>query len=267
MPIDFHAPANAQGYAGRQVDAEWAAAMRGIVDAAGRRVADIGCGGGIYSLAWAGLGAAAVTGVDVSAAMVATAARAAAGEPRIAVRQGQAAATGLPDAAFDIVFARALVHHLDDPGPALAEAWRILRPGGVLIVQDRTLADVTASGGPGHIRGWFLELFPRLLAVEAGRRPEAAALLEAMAAAGFRDGRCLGLWETRKVHAGRDGLAADLRARTGRSLLHELDDGELERLVAGVVRRLPEAGEIRERDRWTVWTAGKPRGAPAAGAL
>lgn len=267
MPIDFHAQANARTYAGRAVDPDWQAAMRGIVDPAGRRVADIGCGGGLYSLAWAGMGAAEVAGVDFSAAMVGTARRAAAGAPRIAVRQGTAEATGLPDEAFDIVFQRALIHHLDDPSPAFAEAWRILRPGGRLVVQDRTLQDVAVPGSAEHIRGWLFEIFPRLLGIEAARRPEGGAVLAAMAAAGFGDGRSFELWETRRIHADRDGLAGDLRARTGRSLLHDLDDAELGRLAAEIVRRLPAQGTIRERDRWTVWTAVKRHGADSRGAL
>jgi hypothetical protein len=44
----------------------------------------------------------------------------------------------------------------------------------------------------------------------------------------------------------------DLRARTGRSILHELDDGELEHVVAHVLSRVG-AGPVVERDRWTWW--------------
>ena len=52
MAIDFHATANRNTYATRQADDGWQAAMRRLVDPAGTRVADIGCGGGIYSRAW-----------------------------------------------------------------------------------------------------------------------------------------------------------------------------------------------------------------------
>lgn len=258
MPIDFQAPANAGTYSLRTVDAGWSAAMRRIVDPAGSRVADIGCGGGLYSVAWARLGAAAVVGVDFSPAMAGTAGRAAADFANVEIRTGRAEATGLDGGSFDIVFQWALVHHLPDLRPAFGEAWRILRPGGRLIVQDRTLADVAAPPSPEHLRGYFFAAFPRLLALEAERRPSHAAVAAAMRETGFAGPDAFRLWETRRIYDGIDELAADLRERRGRSLRHALDDAELERLVDMVVRRLPADGTIRERDRWTVWTSAKP---------
>ena len=68
----------ASTYTGRQADAGWVEAIRRIVDPAGKRVADIGCGGGIYSRAWHALGAE-VVGVDFSEQMVAAAREQAAG--------------------------------------------------------------------------------------------------------------------------------------------------------------------------------------------
>lgn len=256
MPIDFQAAGNAETYSGRAIDAGWSAAMRTIVDPAGKRVADIGCGGGLYSMAWAEMGAA-VAGVDSSSSMAGAAKRSAAGHPRISIGTGSAEATGLPANAFDIVFERALVHHLASLEPAFREAWRILRPGGKLIVQDRTMDDVTAPASPNHLRGHFFAIFPRLLAVESGRRPQAEAVLSAMRACGFRDFHSFQLWETRKIHAGVAELAQDLRQRQGRSLLHELDDAELDHLIEAVTRDLPARGGITERDRWTLWTAAK----------
>lgn len=37
---------------------------------------------------------------------------------------------------FDVVFSNTTLHHLPDPIPFLAEAWRVLRPGGVLLIRD-----------------------------------------------------------------------------------------------------------------------------------
>lgn len=258
MPIDFHAPANRHSYATRDADPAWAAAMRSLVDPAGRLVADVGCGGGIYSLAWHALGATAVTGVDFSAQMVATARERAAGVPGLVFVQGEAAATGLQARSQEIVFARALIHHLQDLRACFAEARRILAPGGVLIVQDRTPDDVDQPGSPTHFRGWFFDRFPRLRAVEAGRRPTQEAVAAAMHAAGMADLRQRTLWETRRIYAGFDELAADLAARTGRSLLHELDDAELQALVGHLRERLPAGQPIVEQDRWTLWSARAP---------
>lgn len=257
MPIDFHAPENADTYSGRMVDEDWSAAIRRVVDPAGKRVADIGCGGGLYSLAWANLGAEAVVGIDFSEGMLRTAERATGRHANVAVRVGSADATGLDGETFDVVFERALVHHLAGLVPAFREAWRILRPGGRLIVQDRTMDDVTAPASPDHIRGYFFEAFPRLLAIEAGRRPRSEAVQAAMLETQFQGLESFRLWETRRVYGNAGELAEDLRARTGRSLLHALSDEELEHLIEAVMRCLPVSGTIRERDRWTVWMAAK----------
>src|SRR5262249_9808097 len=82
-----------------------------------------------------------------------------------------AVATGLPMASADIVFERALIHHLGDLKACFAEARRVLVPRGTLIVQDRTPADVDLPGSPEHLRGYFFERFPRLGDVERTRRP------------------------------------------------------------------------------------------------
>ena len=252
--IDFHAEANRATYAQRVADAGWIEAIRRIVDPAGKRVADIGCGGGIYSQAWHALGASDVVGVDFSAQMVAAACEKAAGQPGLAFRQGDAANTGLPAASRDIVFERALIHHLEDHAAAFAEARRLLVPGGCLIVQDRTPADTALPGAPDHLRGWFFERFPRLLSIENGRRPTTDAVEKALAAAGFRDIHACTLWEVRRTYTAFDELERDLAARTGRSILHALDDGELQTLIAFIRARIGNP-PIVEKDRWTIWSA------------
>ena len=255
MAIDFHSRANRDTYAGRQADAGWADAMRRIVDPAGKSVADIGCGGGIYSQAWHGLGARTVTGVDFSEQMVSAAREQAAGLTGVSFRQGDAMATGLPKASADIVFERALIHHLKDYRPCFAEANRVLVPGGILIVQDRTPDDIRLPGSAEHIRGYFFERFPRLLAVELGRRPTDTAVREAMAAAGFRDIKSTTLWELRKTHESWEALERDLAARTGRSILHDLSGDELQELIAHIGTKIEPKGPVAESDRWTLWSA------------
>ena len=254
MAIDFHSTRNRSTYTGRQADAGWVEAIRRIVDPAGKRVADIGCGGGIYSQAWHALGAE-VVGVDFSEQMVAAAREQAAGLSRISFQQGDATATGLPAASKDIVFERALIHHLKDYKACFAEARRVLVPGGSLIVQDRTPDDVQLPGSPEHVRGYFFERFPRLLAVELARRPTDAAVRDALQAAGFRDINSVTLWELRKTHDDWQGLKQDLTNRTGRSILHDLSDQELAELILFIEKRLPADGPIVEKDRWTVWSA------------
>ena len=255
MAIDFHARANRGTYADRRASTVWAEAIRHLVDPTGKRVADIGCGGGIYSRMWHEIGAGEVTGVDFSAEMVGAAREQAAGLPLVSFRQGDAAATGLPSGSVEVVFQRALIHHLKDYEACFAEARRLLVPGGRLIVQDRTPADVELPGSPDHIRGYFFERFPRLLAVETGRRPTDAAVRRALLAAGFGEIDSATLWEVRKVYPSVEHLKRDLAARTGRSILHELDDGELADLISYIVAQLPAGGTVVETDRWTLWSA------------
>jgi SAM-dependent methyltransferase len=154
----------------------------------------------------------------------------------------------------DVVFERALVHHVADLGPVVREARRLLRPGGIYLVQDRTPDDVAVPGSPEHPRGWLFEVFPRLLEIENGRRRSADTVATELADGGFTDVTTSSLWEVRRRYADREDYLAEIGTRTGRSILHDLDDDELDSLVAELRRRLPD-GPLVERDRWTVWTA------------
>ena len=52
------------------------------------------------------------------------------------LRQGDVYAPPVERGAFDLVVIHQVLHFLDEPGRALAEAARLLRPGGRLIVVD-----------------------------------------------------------------------------------------------------------------------------------
>ena len=103
------------------------------------RVADIGCGGGFMCARFAARFAAGeVTGVDGSLAQIEVA-RAYVDERRldnVSFQTANAYDTGLPTAAFDLVFCRALLCHLQRPIEALAEMRRLLKPGGTLLCED-----------------------------------------------------------------------------------------------------------------------------------
>jgi hypothetical protein len=64
----------------------------------------------------------------------------------------------------------------------------------------------------------------------------------------------------RHVYADADAMAADLAARTDRSILHELSDDELAELIAYVRERVPAADTITDAARWMLWWATKPAG-------
>ena len=104
-------------------------------NARGKTVLDYGCGAGENAVLLAARGAA-VIGVDISPDLIELARkRAALNGATVELLVGSAYETGLPDASVDIVFAQAILHHLD-LGAARSEVRRVLKPGGVLIVQE-----------------------------------------------------------------------------------------------------------------------------------
>ena len=77
-------------------------------------------------------------GIDASRAMLALA-RSRLSKPDLAhcaVRQADMYRLPLPDGAFDTVVLQMVLHYAEDPAAALAEAARVLRPGGLLLVVD-----------------------------------------------------------------------------------------------------------------------------------
>ncbi len=128
----------------------------------------------------------------------------------ISFHQGTAMSTGLGDATCDVVLERAVIHHLNAYDPNFAELFRILKPGGQVIIQDRTMADVHQPPSIEHIRGYFFQVFPRLLETEGARRPEDAQVQQALMGNGFTCVQSHTLWETRKIHLHKNALGDDL---------------------------------------------------------
>ncbi len=143
--------------------------LAALIDAAGlfghERVLDIGCGADHTALA-AAPRAAAVTAVDVTPEMLETAARLAAerGITNITFRRADASDLPFPDDSFDVVTSRYSAHHFADPARAVAEAARVLRPGGRLLLADTVAPDRPALDtffnaaellrDGSHVRNW-----------------------------------------------------------------------------------------------------------------
>jgi ubiquinone/menaquinone biosynthesis C-methylase UbiE len=111
-------------------------------------VLEIGCGTGVVTRAIAARAgfAGTVTGIDQSprfiAAGVSFAAEDGVGD-RVRFAVGDAHALGFADASFDAVVAHTLVSHVPDPLAVLAEAARVVRPGGTVTVFDGDYASLT----------------------------------------------------------------------------------------------------------------------------
>ena len=101
------------------------------------RVLDLGCGAGHASLACAPR-VAAVVGVDVTPQMVAAASTLARerGEANVEFRVADVHALPFEDESFDVVTSRVSAHHYADARQAVAEAFRVLKPGGLFLVSD-----------------------------------------------------------------------------------------------------------------------------------
>ncbi len=100
-------------------------------------VVDIGCGEGYLTLE-AARWANRVVGVDRSATVLARARQLA--ERRrvtnVTWKRGDIEKVPLPDASMDVALLSQTLHHAADPGRAIHEAARVLRPGGRVLILD-----------------------------------------------------------------------------------------------------------------------------------
>jgi arsenite methyltransferase len=119
--------------------------MRAIA-AGDARALEIGCGNGAATaLIMQHLNPAKLVGIDPSCLFIDMARARFKGEPRVSFARGEAASTGQPDASFDVVIAHTVYSHLVDPQGALTEAWRVLSPGGQLVIFDGDFASLTVA--------------------------------------------------------------------------------------------------------------------------
>ncbi len=116
----------------------WEGLARALLTLAPRgRYCDLGIGDGLLTLMLAEV-ATTVTAVDISAEMLgALDARARTkGFSNLELVEGDIEDLPLPDASHDVVVASQALHHAASPAKCLAEAKRILVPGGRLLVID-----------------------------------------------------------------------------------------------------------------------------------
>jgi ubiquinone/menaquinone biosynthesis C-methylase UbiE len=106
----------------------------------GMTVLEVGCGTGTLALlAQKTVSSGQVYGIDPSAAMIRVAQAKAARQGRsVDFRVSAIEALPFNDATFDVVFASLMIHHLPDSlkQPGLAEVYRVMKPGGRLVIVD-----------------------------------------------------------------------------------------------------------------------------------
>ncbi len=112
----------------------WMNRLIPFTEARGKRLLEIGHGIGSDLLTFAEAGAE-VYGVDITEEHHRLAKKNfALHEQKVELRLGDAAALDFPDASFDIVYSFGVLHHTPDTVRCLSEAYRVLRPGGTLIL-------------------------------------------------------------------------------------------------------------------------------------
>ncbi|WP_058308735.1 class I SAM-dependent methyltransferase [Gracilibacillus massiliensis] len=258
MGIDFHSKENSITYTTREADHSWIESIKGLIPVENiSKALDIGCGGGIYSKALSDMGVETVTGVDFSKAILEGARENCKNYDNISFVNGNAYETNLNSQTYDLILERALIHHLNDLRSCFLEAFRLLKDNSFYILQDRTPEDYLLEGDENHIRGYFFELFPRLVDKESNRRYKSQFVIEMLQEVGFSHIEEVKLWETRAIYEDKAQLLKDISDRTGRSILHELDDNELKLLINHIDKSLSTDTNIIEKDRWMIWKAVK----------
>jgi ubiquinone/menaquinone biosynthesis C-methylase UbiE len=123
-------------------------------------VLDVGCGTGrLLESAARRFRGARLTGVDVSAAMVAAARRKHEGDARFTFEPGDASELRLDPASFDATFSTMSFHHWGDQAAGIRGIARVLRPGGLFVLADvdlplvKLLSPLFERAARAHFRG------------------------------------------------------------------------------------------------------------------
>lgn len=143
------------------------AALAALADG-GWTVGDLGCGTGQVAAALAPF-VARVIAVDGSAAMLQAAKKRLQGVDNVELRRGDLESLPIDDGRLDAATLMLVLHHVPEPERALAEAARVLGPGGrALIVDMQPHERENYRGQMGHVWLGFGDEPMRRLLAEAG---------------------------------------------------------------------------------------------------
>ena len=114
----------------------------------GAEVLDVGCGTGAVSRVLARCSEVGrVVGIDPSPVFLETARSLASGIANLAFTQGDSRALPYADSSFDILIFHTTLSHVPGPEAALKEAFRVLRPSGIMAVFDGNYTTTSLATG------------------------------------------------------------------------------------------------------------------------
>ena len=228
----------AQTYdATRAANPKVVAELIGALDSApGRRLVDIGGGTGNYAQALAKQGWDVLI-ADQSPEMLSEAAA-----KGLATLEANAAALPLDDEAFDAALMLSMIHHVDDQAAALAEARRVLAPGGVLVLKVYTREDLGDC--------WVLGYFPSSREWILSSHEPLSYYLEQMPEAEVLDLRHDDLSDASLVAlSAHPELLLEERWRSQTSYFHRLERDSPEELRRGLERLAADIDDGNAPDR------------------
>ncbi len=131
---------------------EHAAFLDLVGDVSGRRVLDLGCGGGQLAFYLAETGAESVVGVDASERMLEVA-RASRAHPRVTYRREAMEDADFPPGAFDLVVSSLALHYVRDYAGLIARVAKWLGQAGALVYSTEHPIYTARS----HDEGWVAD--------------------------------------------------------------------------------------------------------------
>lgn len=198
-------------------------------------VLDVACGTGVLARAFADAGVGSVTGLDCNSGMLSVA-RAKA--PGLRWVQGAAEALPFDRHAFDIVASQFGLMFFEDREVALAEMWRVCRPGGRIAVA--VWASLEETPGYAAVVHLLERLFGSRVADEL-RAPyvlgNRETLQHTFAAAGIEGAEVRKIQGTARFPSIGDWIECDIRAWTLGDMLDREQQAQLQREAATALAR------------------------------
>jgi len=232
-----------------KVDADVGARFGSALGKAARgRLIDVACGPGVVTAALAP-NAASIVAFDATEQMLKTAkARCAkAGLSNVEFQSGDAESLPFADAQFDGAVTRAAVHHFADPQRAINEMFRVLRPGGTVVI-----ADVISSEDADESR--LHNAIERLRDPSHVRMLQASELDSDASRAGFRDLQAASLDMNRELEEWLDIVSDPARVEPVRTVVRALAQSGR---TAGIGLSVKD-GRVVFIHRWRFLKAAKP---------